>query len=161
MNRTAIILLLFTISCSEPKKVDTNPYNPNVGITVSGLEKSGWKLTTADNGVCVYESSDANPRLVFYSDMQEDCKPILSQELYIDLGYQQEQEGVDFDVTEEINNKIDSVLLTYNSMRTSEFKRAASCRLEFTGENQEKKRVEWSIMNCNDKITLTAYSKLK
>jgi hypothetical protein len=160
MNRTVYILLFLIIGCSEPKQVDLNPYNPNIGITVKELEQSGWQLTTADDGVCVYKNQDVNPKLVFYMDMQEDCKTVLSQELYIDLDYEQEQAGADFEVTKEISNKIDSILSSYNSRRISDFERAAPCVLKFTGENEKNKKVEWDIMNCYDKITLTTYSEL-
>ena len=160
MNRHFHILLLLIIGCSEPKQVDLNPYNPNIGITVKELEQSGWQQTTADDGVCVYKNQDVRPKLVFYMDMQEDCKTVLSQELYIDLGYQPEQIGSDFEVTKDIRNKIDSILLSYSSRRISDFKRAAPCRLEFTGENEQNKKVEWDIMNCFDKITMTTYSEL-
>ena len=164
MRIAIYINLLLAISCSSPQQVDTDPHNPNFGITIKGLEKSGWEIATADDGVCVYKKDDSNPKLVFYMDMQDDCKKVLSQELYIDLKYwettKQDRNKATFEITEKLNNEIDSVLLTYNSRRTSDFIQRTPCAYEFKSENNKGKSVDWDIMNCFDKVTLTAYKEL-
>ena len=164
MNRTVYILLFLIIGCSEPKQVDLNPYNPNIGITVKELEQSGWQLTTADDGVCVYKNQDVSTKLVFYMEMHDDCKTVVSQQLYIDLypeGEDTPQPGnTAFEITDELNKHIDSILITYNSRRISNFDRSGPCSLEFIGENEEKKKLEWDINNCYDRIILSTYSEL-
>lgn len=167
MRKTFFISLIsiFLYAC-EGRKVNMDPHYPNMEITVKNLKHNGWSLSTRDGGICVYSNRNSMPYLVFYLDVNDNCKIVESQEIYIDLNYSYQykyetlQEGDNLINENELINEIDSILSTFNARKKSEFEFITPCRFTFLSENTDGIEIEWSLSLCRKTNKIVSYFDL-
>lgn len=160
-----IISLNIMTACSKPQQVSLDPYYPNYGIKVKDLKRGGYQLTTVDDGVCVYSNDAEKFDLVFYGKMEEECKSVHMQELYI---YPNEKPGnYDFDeskgriVTAQDSINFLNILKPYGTTSIFNIHNINLCVARFYGKNNDGKVIEWSATGiCSDGIILSNSAKI-
>jgi len=166
-----LVFILF--SCVKSQKLKTNPFTPNINVTVEDLENWDFEVTTIDGGFCVYEKQLSEEILMcFYLSFEDDCMSTTAQEIVINLDSVQpkvsEEELFEsnFDEWYESNCnefqkdslKILAIISKYGGIKTSDAKRLGSSEiLTFN----IKQKISNKILECNYAVYPNAVKKLR
>lgn len=72
-------ILILAASCRQEQTLNLNPLQPNEGLYKSDLEKLGFEMSSADDGLCVYRQRIDSLDIYFIMDFDDDCNKVKLQ----------------------------------------------------------------------------------